>query len=50
VSSAVELRWAELLRELRLLRELVERQNELLADMLKSQRRMEEEIVPGAKT
>jgi hypothetical protein len=37
--------WAELLAELRLLRELVERQNELLVALIEGQRRMEEEIV-----
>lgn len=37
--------WAELLAELRLLRRLVERQNELLMALIEGQRRVEEEIM-----
>ncbi|MGH2978862.1 MAG: hypothetical protein ACRDLQ_04410 [Solirubrobacterales bacterium] len=47
MSSAAELRWAELLGELRLLRELVAGQNELLAALLQAQQRMEEDIRRG---
>jgi hypothetical protein len=36
--------WAELLQELRSLREVLERQYELLAAILSSQQRIEEEI------
>ena len=36
--------WAELLEELRLLRRLVERQNELLAGLLEMERRVEEAV------
>ena len=44
MSTAAELRWAELLAELRFLREVVERQNELLVALLQSHERIAEEI------
>jgi hypothetical protein len=45
VSRSGGQQWAELLEELRLLRRLVERQNELLAGLLEMQNRIREEIM-----
>lgn len=44
MTRSVGAQWAELLRELRLLRQLVERQNELLAALVVIQQRVEDEI------
>lgn len=44
MTRSVGAQWAELLRELRLLRQLVERQNELLTALVVIQQRVEDEI------